>query len=148
MQNMEKALKKYNLKLISSFSLLCLTFFCGTVTGQHHELNPSEWKLESQRKEITPLGFIDSTIKYEGRPTLALAGGGKEYSNGHWYTILDVEPGEFFQFRSGFMASNVEEPGRSILARIIWQDSKGKKIGIPAIDQFYFRFTCIFRYFV
>ncbi|HTF29937.1 MAG TPA: carbon-nitrogen hydrolase family protein [Flavitalea sp.] len=119
------------MKLISSISLLYITLFCGTVTGQEHEIGPSEWKFESQRKEIAPVGFIDSTITYDGKPTLSLAGGGKEYSNGHWYIILNVEPGQFFQFRSNFIASNVEEPARSILARIIWRDSQGKKIGTP-----------------
>jgi predicted amidohydrolase len=126
-----KAMNKQKLKLISSISLLYITFFCGSVTGQGPGLDPSGWKLESQRKEIAPLGFIDSAITYDGKPTLALAGGGKEYSNGHWFMIVNVEPGEFFQFRSNFIASNVEEPGRSILARVIWQDSKGKRIGTP-----------------
>ena len=128
---MPKPFNKHKLKLISSISLLYITFFCSPVNAQDHELDPSEWKLESQRKEIAPVGFIDSTITYDGKPTLALTGGGKEYSNGHWYITLNVEPGEFFQFRSNFMASNVEEPERSILARIIWQDSKGKRIGTP-----------------
>ena len=108
-----------------------ITLFCGTVTAQDNEIGPSEWKFESQRKEIAPVNFIDSAITYDEKPTLALAGGGKEYSNGHWYTIVKVQPGEFFQFRSNFIASNVEEPERSILARIIWQDKQGKKIGTP-----------------
>jgi predicted amidohydrolase len=130
-ENMPKPSNKYQLKLISTIWLLSITLFCGTVSGQDHELDPSGWKLESQRKEITPVGFIDSTIKYDGKPTLALSGGGKEYSNGHWYTIVNVEPGQFFQFRSNFIVSNVEEPERSILARVIWQDSKGKRVGTP-----------------
>lgn len=119
----------HKLNLISAISLSSITLFSGTVFAQ--ELNPSEWKLESQRKEIAPVGFIDSAIRYDGKPTLALSGGGKEYSNGHWFTVVNVEPGEFFQFRSNFMASNVEEPGRSILARVIWQDRNGKRIATP-----------------
>jgi hypothetical protein len=128
---MLKPLNKHNLKLISSISLWCIIIFCGTVTAQDHEFDPSEWKFESQRQEISPVGFIDSTITFEGKPTLALAGGGKEFSNGHWYTILNVEPGEYFQFKANFIATNVEELKRSILARIIWQDNKGKRIGTP-----------------
>src|SRR5688572_26316592 len=108
---MLKPFNKHRLTLISSISILYMTLFCGNVTGQVHELKLSEWKLESQRKEIAPVAFIDSSTRHEGKPTLALAGGGKEYSNGHWYTILNVEPGEFFQFRSNFIASN--EIGRA-----------------------------------
>ena len=128
---MRQSLNIQRLKSISTISLMYIIFFCDTVTGQDRGLDLSEWKLESQRKEITPVGFIDSTVKYDGKPTLALSGGGKEYSNGHWYTIVNVEPGQFFQFRSNFIASNVEEPERSILARVIWQDSKGKRVGTP-----------------
>jgi len=117
--------------MILSIWSLCVITFCGAVAAQDNGIDPSEWKFESQRKEISPVGFIDSTITYEGKPTLALAGGGKEYSNGHWYTILNVEPGEYVQFRANFIAINVEEPERSILARIIWQDSAGKRIGTP-----------------
>ncbi|MGZ5133866.1 MAG: carbon-nitrogen hydrolase family protein [Flavitalea sp.] len=128
---MLQPLNKHNLKFISSTALLYITLFCGNVIGQGNEIGTSVWKFESQRKEIAPVGFIDSTIKYDGKPTLAVAGGGKEYSNGHWYTIVNVEPGEFFHFRSNFIASKVEEPERCILARIIWQDSEGKRIGTP-----------------
>jgi predicted amidohydrolase len=104
--------------------------FCG-VTAHGQMINPSEWKFESQRKEIAPAWYVDSMITYEGKPTLALEGGGKEYSNGHWYTVMNVEPNEYFQFQSNFITSNVEESNRSILARIIWQDATGKIVGVP-----------------
>ena len=128
---MLKPLNKRKLKLISSVSLLYIILFCGSVTGQLQERDPSEWKLESQRKEIAPVGYIDNSVTYNGKPTLALKGGGKEYANGHWYTTLRVEPGEFFQFRSNYTISNIEEPQRSVFARIIWQDSKGNRVGTP-----------------
>ena len=121
----------YNLKRIFSISLLCVIVLCGTAVAQVSGINASEWKLESQRKEISPVGFIDSTVTYEGKPTLVLAGGGKEYSNGCWYTTRNVEPGAYVQFRANFIAINVEEPERSVLARIIWQDGKGERIGTP-----------------
>ena len=128
---MLQPLNKPNLKWISSISLMFIIIFCGTVSGQDHQIDVSEWKFESQRKEISPVGFIDSTVTYEGKPTLVLAGGGKAYSNGCWYTIRNVEPGKYVQFRANFIAINVEEPERSVLARIIWQNSKGERIGTP-----------------
>ncbi len=125
---MLQSIHTYNLKLISSTSLLCLIMFCSIVTVQGQEILPSDWKFESQRKEIAPVRFIDSVITHEGKPTLALQGGKKEYANGHWYSIVNVEPGEYFLFQANFMASNIDNPGRSILSRIIWQDQSGKKI--------------------
>ncbi len=125
---MLKALNNHKLKL-SSISLLYLLMLYGSLPAQ--DIHPSAWKLESQRKEITPFAFIDSVITYEGKPTLALTGAGKEYSNGHWYTIVNTEPGTYYQFKTNFITSNVEERNRSILARIIWQDATGKRIGTP-----------------
>ncbi len=121
-----------NWKLVNSILLLCVLVFCNQAFAQDSgTIDPSEWKLESQRQEISPVGFVDSTVTYEGKPTLALAGGGKEYSNGHWYTTLNVDPGAYCRFKANFIASNVEEPSRSILARIIWQDNKGNRLGTP-----------------
>ena len=97
---MLKPFDGYNLKLRPSISLLYLIMFCSSVTAQSQGINPSEWKFESQRKEITPEWRIDSSVTYEGQPTLAIAGGGREYVNGHWYRISTVKPGEYFQFQS------------------------------------------------
>lgn len=126
-----KPLHIHNLKLASSISLLFVFMFWMNVPASGQEIVASEWKFESQRKEIAPAWYVDSIITHEGKPTLALAGGGKEYSNGHWYTIMNVEPNEYFQFQANFISSNVEESNRSILARIIWQDATGKIVGVP-----------------
>src|ERR1051326_8010863 len=128
---MLKPFNNYNLKLISSISLLSVIIFCGIVSAQGQGIIPSEWKFESQRKEIAPGWYIDSNITYKGQPTLVIKGDGKKYANGHWYSITNVEPGEYFQFQTNFVASNVEELDRNILARIIWQDFSGKNIGYP-----------------
>ena len=121
-----------NWKIVFSSTLFCVIMFCGKVVAQDSgSIDPSVWKFESQRQEISPVGFVDSTVTFEGKPTLALAGGGKEFSNGYWYTTLKVDPGAYFRFKANFIASNVEEPARSILARIIWQDSNGNRLGTP-----------------
>lgn len=125
---MLKPFFKYHRTLLS-FSLLLI--LCVSISAQIQDIKISAWRIESQRKEIAPFAFIDSVLTYEGKSTLALAGAGKEYSNGHWYTVVNTEPGEYYQFNSHFITSNVEEPNRSILARIIWQDATGKRIGTP-----------------
>jgi len=128
---MFKLTSSNHLKLVLSVSLLNMIIFCAVVASQAQGIDPSEWKFGSQRKEIAPVGFIDSTVRYEGEPTLLLAGGGKEYSNGYWYTIVNTEPAEYFQFQTNFITTNVEESDRNVLARIIWLDKTGKKVGAP-----------------
>ena len=66
--------------------------FCSVVIAEGQGIKPSEWSFESQRKEIAPKWYIDSSTTYNGQPTLAIAGGGKEYANGHWYHTMNVEP--------------------------------------------------------
>ena len=97
----------------------------------------TDWKFESQRKEITPQWHVDSSVTYDGQPTLMIAGGGKDFVNGHWYRISTVEPGKYFQFQSHFFATDVEESNRSILARIIWLDNSGKNVGYPEYPETY-----------
>jgi predicted amidohydrolase len=124
-------LKNHKLKLTPSIRLLLVLVFWASVRASGQRTIVAEWRFESQRKEIAPQGYIDSNKTYKGQPTLAIAGAGKDYANGHWYSITNVEPGEYFQFESNFIMSNVEELDRNILARIIWQDSSGKNVGYP-----------------
>src|SRR5205809_1249477 len=131
LENMSKSFDSYNSRLMLSISLVSIVMFFGVVTAESQEINFPEWKFESQRKEIAPKWYIDSNTTYKGQPTLAIAGAGKEYANGHWYRMMNVVPGEYFQFQSNFIVSDVEEPNRNIFARIIWQDVSGKTVGYP-----------------
>src|SRR5687767_9831811 len=125
------SLQIHNLKLASSISFLFILIFWMNTPASGQEIAASKWKFESQRKEIAPVWYVDSIITHEGKSTLVLAGGGKEYSNGHWYTVVNVDPGEYFQFHTNFIASGIEESNRNILSRIIWQDGSGKNAGYP-----------------
>lgn len=115
-------LKGKVLLLFMSF-LLSMNFPCAS------QDNSTEWKFESQRKEIAPIYSIDKKNIFRDEPTLMLQGGGKEYADGHWYKIVNVEAGAYFIFRSYYMASKVEEPKRCILARIIWLNAANEQIG-------------------
>ena len=89
----------------------------------------SNWKFESQRKEIAPVSFIDKKVLFNNAPTLALSGGGKKYADGHWYYFSNVQAGKYYAFETSFMTSKIEEPYRSVLARIIWLNESGEIIG-------------------
>lgn len=108
------------------FMLLSCTLF--SMPGVSQEMS-AVWKFESQRKDIEPSYAIDTKNTFQGKPTLMVGGGGKEYADGHWYKVVSVEAGQYFQFQSQFKASHVEEPERCILARVIWQSEPGKQIG-------------------
>ena len=84
-----------------------------------------EWKFESQRPEVAPAYAVDKKTTFQGKPTLALKGGGKDFAAGHWYKIVPADPGAFYNFRTHYKSSGVDEPQRSVLARVIWQDESG-----------------------
>lgn len=87
------------------------------------------WKFESQRPAIAPVSAIDKKVLFEGEPTLALQGGGKAHAAGYWYKVVPAEPGVYYQFRTHFKSNGVDEPARSILARVVWQNASGSVVG-------------------
>ena len=106
--------------------LIC-PIFSNTSVAQQQVF--SQWNFESQRKEIAPVSFIDKKVLFNNAPTLALLGGGKKYADGHWYNVANVQAGKYYAFEASFMTSKVEEPDRSVLARIIWQNESGQTVG-------------------
>ncbi|MEK6781214.1 MAG: carbon-nitrogen hydrolase family protein [Bacteroidota bacterium] len=123
-----KSLLNHFLAEMKPSMLICGALILMTVPGAGQEIS-SEWKFECQRKQIAPEYAIDAKNTFHGKPTLTLSGSGKEYADGHWHKLVNVEAQEYFQFRSHFIASKVDEPERSILARIIWQNESGEQVG-------------------
>jgi len=113
---------------ITRFLLLVYNTLLWTVPGISQDI-ASTWKFESQRKQIEPGYSMDTKNTFKGMPTLILNGVGKEYADGHWYKMVNVIAGEYYEFRGYYNATDVEEPKRSILARVIWQNESGKQVG-------------------
>ena len=89
------------------------------------------WQFKTPRAEIAPAYWVDNEVQYEGKATLALSGDGKAYANGHWSLEVDVNPGNFYEFRTCFLPSKIDMPNRTILARIDWRDKDGMRISRP-----------------
>ena len=90
------------------------------------------WNPESAREELEPYFETGSPQPVEGSPTLIIRSNGKESNNGWWSKILQVRPGKYYEFHTGFQAVGVkEDQNRSILARVIWLDSSGKQAALP-----------------
>lgn len=119
------------MKAFFSFSISTALFLVVAV-GQSlpaHSQTVADWKFESQRPEIAPGHAVDNQVMFEGSPTLSLRGDGKAFAAGHWYSIVRVEPGTFYNFRTHFKTSQVDEPQRNVLARVIFQDRDGNLVG-------------------
>lgn len=110
-------------------TLSCLLVVVLGVGSMAYSQGVDDWKFECQRPEIAPKYAVDKNASFQGSPTLSLSGGGKDFAAGHWYKIAKVERGTFYKFRTHFKSSQVDEPQRSILARVLFQDEAGKLVG-------------------
>jgi predicted amidohydrolase len=97
--------------------------------GEVEALLQDGWTFECQRNEIAPVWSIDHHMCYLGKPVLVLEGGGKDFADGRWSKTMNVEPEGYYEFKAHFLARNVAEPDRCVLARIIWQDETGQQKG-------------------
>jgi predicted amidohydrolase len=95
----------------------------------HSQHVATDWKFESQRPSLAPVYSLDKKNLHSGKPTLLLKGADKAHAAGHWYTVVPAEAGSFYHFRTYYKSSRVDEPNRSILARVIWQDRAGEIVG-------------------
>lgn len=109
------------------FTLLCLLLPPGNVAGEALD----DWTAESQREEIRPLFNREQNLLFKGEPTISISGNGEPSANGWWSRLVDVSPGGYFLFKTNFIAEKVEDPGRSVLARIVWLDKEGLPTGHP-----------------
>jgi predicted amidohydrolase len=87
------------------------------------------WTFQCPRSEVAPLYWEDSEVLYDGQPTLALAGGGKDFSNGKWVQTVSVSPNTYYRFTTYFLAEDIQDLWQCVLSRITWQTSGGGDIG-------------------
>jgi predicted amidohydrolase len=113
---------------LKTASLLLFFLYSGIISSRAQAVK-SDWRFESQRPAISPVSYLDKQETFEGRPSLAVKGNGKEHAAGYWYKVVDAVAGTHYQFRTYFKSSLVDEPARSILARVVWQNESGKVVG-------------------
>lgn len=109
--------------------MLAIFFLMGVAQSGNGQSMSSEWKFESQRPSIAPVSGIDNKAMFEGSPSLSLKGGGKDHAAGYWYKTVDIEPGAYYKFRTHFKTRAVDEPARSVLARVLWHNASGRVVG-------------------
>lgn len=90
--------------------------------------NADHWSFSSQRPDIEPKHYINGEVKFQESPTFVIEGDGNEIANGCWFTTVEVEPSSWYEFKAYYLPVNIEEPNRSVLARILWYDEDDKQV--------------------
>lgn len=120
-----------------SYIVILLVILTNCTKPQKPVSQNTDWKFQSQREDIAPAHWIEENIRHNEKPTLALAGDGKIYSNGSWTKLFNVVAGKYYQFTTNFKPVNITQPNRSVFAQIIWRAQNGEQveyIEFPAFD--------------
>jgi predicted amidohydrolase len=113
--------------------MLATTTFLSELPGAHEvAVGPDGWRSQTVRAENAPRFWVQYP---KGKPgtsefELGLAGQGNEAVNGRWVRHQPVIAGKHYAFHAEFRCNKVPDPARSILARVLWFDNKGKQIGL------------------
>ncbi len=116
---------------ISSKSLLCiaallllpLSLFAGSV-----EDAPEGWSSHAPRTEIAPSFRYEPTGGRTGNGSLVITTDARPGLSGHWRKAFPIKGGQHYRFEANYLTHNIPVERRSVLARIVWQDAKGKPV--------------------
>ena len=92
----------------------------------------AEWKPFSPREEIAPVCDLKVNAGRHGSNALHISSAGNEAVFGGWKREFnEIKGGGTYRFTAWFRPEKVEYPRRSIIARLEWQDERGKAVRPP-----------------
>src|SRR3954447_4330877 len=89
---------------------------------------PSGWSSASPREEIRPDFSYDPTGGPAHSGSLMIHSDEREGLSGFWSKSFPVQGGSYYSFVALRKIRNVAAPRRSAVARLLWQDEKGKAV--------------------
>lgn len=91
------------------------------------------WQAATPREEIRPQFSFDPTGGPKGDGCLVISADDREGLHGFWQKSFPVKGGRYYHFHAVRQVRHVAVPRRSVVARVVWQDDKGKPV--PADTQ-------------
>jgi predicted amidohydrolase len=89
---------------------------------------PDGWRAMAPRDEIRPSFAFDPKGGQDGNGALLIKHDGREGLDGYWTRTFQIEGGRHYHFSAQRQVQNVTLPRRSAVARVLWQDEKGRKV--------------------
>jgi predicted amidohydrolase len=103
-------------------------WFVNASAAQTAEPAPDRWTTHSPRDEIRPDFRFDPTGGANGKLALIIAADEREGLHGSWQKTFPVAGGKHYKFCALRKVSHVAAPRRSAVARVVWQDERGKAV--------------------
>jgi predicted amidohydrolase len=89
---------------------------------------PAGWLTASPRDEIRPNFSFDPNGGPKKDGAFVITHDGREGLHGYFRKTFPVTGGKFYRFHAVRKVENVAVPRRSVVARVLWQDDKGKSV--------------------
>lgn len=86
------------------------------------------WSTASPRDEIRPAFAREDTGGADGRGSLVIRADRREGLDGWWTRTFPVIGGRSYRFHAAYRAEGVATPRRSVVARIVWTDARGRRV--------------------
>ena len=87
-----------------------------------------DWTAQSPRPQIMPRMSIDAAGGPDHAGALVAEADNDAGQAGWWQKTFSVQGGKWYRFSALRKTSNVTTPRRSVVARVLWQDAKGRKV--------------------
>ncbi len=117
-------------KAILSSALIAahaVTVHAGSPTGTPPAAPPG-WDTAAPRDEIRPSFAFDPKGGPDGTGGFIIGADAREGLDGFWTKTIPVTGGRYYRFEAWRKVQRVARPQRSALARVLWQDDKGKPV--------------------
>src|SRR5262245_31165661 len=89
---------------------------------------PAGWEQVSRREEIRPAFSFEPRGGPNAGGVFVITAADSVGQHGWWQKTFPVTGGKFYRFQAARRTERVAVPRRSVVARIVWQDAKGKAV--------------------
>jgi predicted amidohydrolase len=89
---------------------------------------PPGWQPASPRDEIRPRFSFDAKGGPKGEGSLLITADEREGLHGWWQKSFPVTGGRYYRFQALRKVHDFNQPRRSAVVRILWQDDRGKSV--------------------
>ena len=107
-----------------AIALLFLSFLATASAAEP----PEGWQMLSPRDEIRPAFAYEPKGGSAGGERFIIQCDDREGLDGYWTKTLPVEGGKHYRFSAARRIENIDSPRRSVVARLLWRDDKGKAV--------------------
>jgi predicted amidohydrolase len=111
-----------------TLALTSLALFASLGVSAGESGAPEGWTTAAPRDEIRPQFAFDAEGGPGGAGCFVIRADQREGLDGCWRKTFPIQGGKYYRFESFYQAKGVSVPRRSIVAKIHWQDDRGRSV--------------------